>query len=127
MQKLPRISESEWEVMKLVWAASDPISAAEIIQQLNKEEQRHPRTVKTLLNRLVNKGALGFSKDGREYLYCAKVSENACVRAESESFLERVFGGALHPMLVQLVQEKKLSSEEIKELKRILKAKERKE
>jgi BlaI family penicillinase repressor len=127
MPKLPKISESEWEVMKIVWAAPGPISAADIIQQLNKKEKRHPRTVKTLLNRLVNKGALGFSKYGREYLYIAEASEDACVRAESESFLERVFGGALHPMLVQLVQEKKLSSEQIKELKRILKAKEGKE
>ncbi len=113
--------------MKIVWASSHPISAAEIIQHLNKDQRRHPRTVKTLLNRLVKKGALTFGKDRREYLYQAKVSENACVRAESESFFERVFGGALHPMLVQLVQEKKLSSDEIKELKRILKAKEQKD
>ena len=127
MSELPRISESEWDVMKVVWAASGSISAAEIIERLNKDERRHPRTVKTLLNRLVKKEALAFSKDGREYLYHAKVSENACVRAESESFFERVFGGALHPMLVQLVQERKLSSDEIKELKRILKAKERKD
>jgi BlaI family transcriptional regulator, penicillinase repressor len=127
MSDLPKISESEWDIMKVVWASSGPISAAQIIEQLNQSEPHHPRTVKTLLNRLVRKGALGFSKDGREYLYRAKVSENACVRAESESFFERVFGGALHPMLVQLVQEKKLSLEEIKELKRILKAKERKE
>jgi BlaI family transcriptional regulator, penicillinase repressor len=127
MNDLPKISESEWDVMKVVWGADGPLSAAEIIERLNKNDRWHPRTVKTLLNRLVKKGALAFTKDGREYLYRAKASENACVRAESESFFERVFGGALHPMLVQLVQERKLSSDELKELKRILKAKEGKD
>jgi BlaI family transcriptional regulator, penicillinase repressor len=125
MNSLPKISDAEWNIMKIVWASAGPISAAAIIEALNREDRWHPRTVKTLLNRLVRKGALGFSKEGREYLYRPKVSEKACVRAESESFLERVFGGALEPMLVHLVQEKKLSASEIKELKRILNEKEK--
>ena len=125
MNTIPRISETEWSIMRVVWAAGSPIAAAQIIELLNEDERWHPRTVKTLINRLVKKEALGFSKEGREYLYQAKVSEKACARAESESFLERVFGGALQPMLVQLVQEKKLSSQEIKELKQILSAREK--
>jgi BlaI family penicillinase repressor len=80
--------------------------------------------VKTLLNRLVKKKALRFEKSGREYLYEPAVSEKACVRAESESFLQRVFGGALQPMLAHLVEERKLTPKEIKELKQILKIKE---
>ncbi len=127
MSALPKISESEWEIMKIVWSAPSPLPAAAIIEELNKTESWHPRTVKTLLNRLVKKCALSFSKEGREYLYRAKASEKACVRAESESFLQRVFGGALQPMLVHLVQDKELTPDEIKELKKILKAKEGKE
>jgi BlaI family penicillinase repressor len=122
MRASPKIADSEWPIMKIVWASPVPISAAQIIKRLNQEEPWHPRTAKTLLNRLVRKRALKFQKDGREYLYTAVVSEAACVRAESESFLARVFGGALQPMLAQWVQDKKLSSEEIKELRRILNA-----
>lgn len=111
--------------MKVVWSSDAPIAAVSIIAELNKQVRWHPRTVKTLLNRLVKKGAVRFKKEGREYLYRANVSEDACVRGESESFLQRVFGGALHPVLVQLVQERRMTPEEIKELKRILNAKEK--
>jgi BlaI family penicillinase repressor len=123
MRTIPKISEAEWEIMKILWASA-PLNAAAIIDQLNAKESWHPRTVKTLLNRLVKKKALRFQKSGREYLYEPAVSEKACVRAESESFLQRVFGGALQPMLAHLVEERKLTPKEIKELKQILKMKE---
>jgi BlaI family penicillinase repressor len=123
MPTIPKISEAEWEIMKILWAGA-PLNAAAIIDQLNAKERWHPRTVKTLLNRLVKKKALRFEKSGREYLYEPAVSEKACVRAESESFLQRVFGGALQPMLAHLVEERKLTPKEIKELKQILKIKE---
>jgi BlaI family penicillinase repressor len=109
--------------MKIVWASASPLSASRIIEELNKTDRWHPRTAKTFLSRLVRKGALKFEKDGREYLYSPAVSEKACVRAESESFLARVFGGALQPMLAQLVEDKKLSPQEIDELRRILNTK----
>jgi BlaI family penicillinase repressor len=120
MMKIPKISETEWEVMKVVWEKA-PVSAAEIIQRLaSRDPTWHPRTAKTLLNRLVKKGALGFKEEGRAYLYRPLVKEADCAIAESQSFLERVFGGSLQPMLAQLVAKKKLSSAEIRELKRLL-------
>jgi len=120
MNRIPRISETEWEVMKVVWSHS-PISAQEIIDELAAEDDWHPKTVKTLLNRLVKKRALGFRKEGRAYLYRPRVKQSECVTAESESFLDRVFGGALKPMLAHFVENKKLSPDEIAELKRLLK------
>ena len=81
----------------------------------------HPKTVKTFLSRLVRKKALGFRKEGRAYLYRPLVEEKDCVDAASESFLERVFGGSLKPMLAHFVERKKLSEEEIRELRRLLK------
>jgi BlaI family penicillinase repressor len=120
MSKPPRISETEWEVMRVVWSRH-PRSAQEIIETLAAEDDWHPKTVKTLLNRLVNKGALGFKKEGRAYLYRPLVAEADCVTAESESFLERVFGGSLKPMFAHFAETRKLSPAEIAELKRLLK------
>jgi len=120
MKKIPRISETEWEVMKVVWSQA-PCSAAQIIETLSRADPtRHPKTVKTFLNRLVRKKALGFKKEGRAYLYRPLVAEAECVNAASESFLERVFGGSLKPMLAHFVERKRLSAEEIRELRRLL-------
>jgi len=119
MKTHPGISEAEWLVMRVCWAAA-PISAQDIIERLGAQADWHPKTVKTLLGRLVKKGALGFKKEGRAYLYHPLVAERDCVTAESKSFLDRVFGGSLHPMLAHFVESKKLSPKEITELKRLL-------
>ena len=121
MRKTPRISETEWEIMKVVWAQA-PSSAGEIIAALlHCDSSWHPRTAKAFLNRLVKKKALGFSKEGRAYVYRPLVRREECVDAASESFLERVFGGSLKPMLAHFVEREKLSPEEIRELRRLLK------
>jgi len=120
MKSVPRISENEWKVMKIVWAKA-PCSAGEIIDGLaGAGPDWHPKTIKTYLNRLVSKSALGFSKEGRAYVYRPLVTERDCVDAASESFLERVFGGSLRPMLAHFVERKKLSGKEIAELKKLL-------
>ena len=121
MRKTPRISETEWEIMKVVWSLA-PCSAGEIIAVLRQTDASwHPRTAKAFLNRLVKKKVLGFSREGRAYVYRPLVRQEECVDAASESFLERVFGGSLKPMLAHFVQHGKLSSEEIRELRRLLK------
>ena len=124
MKQIPNISETEWELMKVLWAKA-PASAAEVIDALMAADPTwHPKTAKTLLNRLVKKKALGYEKEGRAYLYRPLVQETDCAVAESESFLDRVFGGSLKPMLAHLVERKKLSAAEIRELKRLLDQKE---
>jgi len=121
MPTTPRISETEWEVMKAVWSQA-PCSAGQIIAALQQSDPSwHPRTAKAFLNRLVRKKALGFSKEGRAYLYRPLVRREECIDAASESFLERVFGGSLQPMLAHFVQREKLSPDEIRELRRLLK------
>ena len=124
MSKPPRISESEWEVMKICWSRS-PVSAQQIIDALAPGNAWHPKTVKTLVNRLVNKGALGFTKEGRAYLYHPLVAESDCISAETKSFLDRVFGGSLKPMLAHFVESHALSREEIADLKNLLNGKEK--
>ena len=119
-KKLPKISETEWEVMGVIWDEA-PMTSAEVIAALQaRDGSWHPKTAKTLLNRLVRKGALGFTKEGRGYLYRALAPREACVAAESESFLERLFGGSLQPMVAHFVERKKLSAKDIAELKKIL-------
>lgn len=120
MSTPPKISEAEWEVMKVVWTRS-PRAAADIIEELQAADpSRHPRTIKTLLARLVKKRALAYEKDGRAYRYRPLVRQEDCVAAASESFLDRVFGGSLQPMLAFFVGQRKLSRSEIEELRRLL-------
>jgi BlaI family penicillinase repressor len=120
MKQPPSITETEWKIMKALWAKA-PLAAGEIFATLRKEDPSwHPKTAQTLIGRLVKKGALGFQGKGRSYLYRPLFSEEECVDLESDSFLERVFGGSLKPMLAHFVEHRKLSAKEIRELKKIL-------
>jgi BlaI family transcriptional regulator, penicillinase repressor len=124
MKTLPQISDTEWQVMKILWA-SKPLTANEVIKKIEGLTSWKPKTVKTLLGRLVKKNAITFDKDGRTYVYYPLVSEDECVKAESHSFLEKVFSGALNVMFANFLEEKQLSKEEIAELKHILEQKEK--
>ncbi len=91
MKKIPRISESEWQVMRVLWAKK-PSTANEVVEALSAASTWKPKTIKTLVNRLVKKKAVGYEKKGREYHYYPLVAEAECVKAESRSFLRRVSG-----------------------------------
>ena len=119
MVALPRISDAEWQVMNVLWGRS-PLSASEVVEALAGGRRWSPRTVKTLLNRLVGKGALSFRTEGKRYLYSPAVARTDCVRKETRSFAQRVFGGQAAPMLVHLVRSAKLSDDQIEDLKRLL-------
>ena len=119
-----KISDSEWEVMNVVWARA-PVAASDIVAELSGKKHWHPRTIRTLLDRLVRKQALNFEVDGKRYLYRASISMDVCVRRASQGFLRRVFGGEPASMLMHLVQQTELSREEIAQLKRILSEKEK--
>ncbi len=119
MDALPTISEAEWEVMGVLWANS-PLTANEVVDQLIGRKAWSPKTVKTLLNRLVTKKALAFDTQGNRYLYRPAIQRDQCVRGESRSFLDRVFGGAIGPMLTHFVNQSDLSAEEIETLQKLL-------
>lgn len=110
--------------MKVLWAQA-PLPAYDIIEALAKTETWHENTVKTMLSRLVRKKALGIKKYKNLYLYSPLVSEEACVHAESNSFLTRFFGGSVKPLLVHFVRKQKLSLADLEELKSILTGKEK--
>lgn len=123
-RKQIRITDAEWEVLSIAWK-KEPVAASEIVEAVANQRKWSLATVRTLLTRLVNKGALRAEKAGRRFLYWPIVSMEACIRHESRSFIDRVFGGAPSSIILDLVKETKLTKEDIQELRRILKEKEK--
>lgn len=122
MKKIPKISEAEWQVMKVLWRKS-PLTANNIVEVLTLETAWKRETIRTLINRLVKKRALDFKKQSRQYLYFPLLNESECIREETKSFLDKVHGGSIEPMLAAFVESEKLSPERIARLKQILDAK----
>ena len=115
----PQISDAEWIVMKVLWERS-PLASKEVIDALSGATHWKPKTIHTLLARLVRKGALLARKEGREYQFSPAVKAADCQRSESHSFLDRVFDGDVAPFLACFVRNNKLTRAEVEELKRIL-------
>lgn len=119
MGDIPKISETEWKVMKIIW--NNPyITANEVVDILDNYVEWKPKTVKTLLNRLLNKGVIHFEKEGREYKYYPLVSEEECIKEENKSFLDRVYNGAFKTMIANFIENQNLTREDIDDLKKIL-------
>jgi BlaI family penicillinase repressor len=122
MNEAMKISEAEWRVCQVLWRRS-PQTANEIVVTLADKTNWNPRTVKTLLNRLVKKNVLGYEVRGREYHYVPLLSEEECVQAQTQSFVKRVFDGAAGAMVATFLNSQQLSPKEIAELRAILKQK----
>ncbi len=105
--------------MQVLWRHPES-TAQEVIEHLAQTASWSPATVRTLLNRLLNKGALLYEKEGKAYRYRAAFSEEACRRSGGESFLARFFNGALSPMLAHFIQSRKLSDAELAELEALV-------
>ena len=106
--------------MEVLWETS-PQTAAEVTKALRPATKWADNTVRTLLTRLVEKGALATGESGAGVrTFRPAVAREACVRAEGASFLRRIFGGAAKPLLVHFAQNSKLTAAEVKELKRLL-------
>ena len=119
-----QISQSEWEVMRVIWDAGKPITAAEVIQALDGVATWKPKTVRTFLNRLVVKNAIAAEKltvAGYEFLhYSPKLDEQSTVRAERNSFLGRFFGGTVQSMLASCIQSGDISKDELREIRKLI-------
>jgi len=126
MARPPRISEAEWEVMNVLWEAS-PRAATEVADEVCKRMQWQPQTVKTLLSRLVKKGAIRFREEGNRYLYQPILPRERYVDAESRSFIARVFAGRVTPAVVHFVETMKLSEDDLQELRSMLDRKQQEE
>jgi BlaI family penicillinase repressor len=118
-RKIPQISEAEWEVMNTLWERA-PQTATEVIGRLQERTDWKPKTVRTLLDRLVQKKAVGVNQNQRVYTFFPLYTQDGCQLAEAQTFLKRIYGGTFKSMLVQFIQEDALSDGEIKELRSIL-------
>ncbi|MDD2973020.1 MAG: BlaI/MecI/CopY family transcriptional regulator [Lachnospiraceae bacterium] len=119
MSTLPQISEAEYEVMKLVWKYA-PISTNEITEKLTQTTSWSPKTIQTLIKRLVDKGALTYEKSSRVFVYTPLVQEQAYINQESNSFLNRFYDGNITSMISAYLENDQLSPNEISELRNLL-------
>lgn len=119
MAKTLQISDAEWDVMEPIWAAG-AATAADVIKQLRVTHDWNHSTIRTLLARLVEKKALAYDVDGAKYIYRATVTRDECVRKESQSFLEKAFGGNVAALLTHFVEEASLDREQIEALRKLL-------
>ena len=114
-----QISDAESEVMKVLWDRS-PLAAEEVIAQIAPAQDWQDATVKTLLNRLLTKGAIRAAKDGRRYLYSPLLARNDWVLDESSSLLDRVFDGRVAPLVAHFSEHRKLSKADLDELRKLI-------
>ena len=119
MAILPQISEAEFEVMKIVWKYA-PISTNEITEKLLRTTSWRPKTIQTLIKRLVTKGALSYEKQSRVFVYTPLIEEKEYIGQKSHSFLERYYDGDITAMLSAYVEDDKLSESEIDTLRSLL-------
>lgn len=124
-KNIPSISESEWEIMNVLWDKA-PQTANDIILSLQESTDWKPKTIRTLLDRLVQKDVVGVNKNQRVYTFYPLYTQEECQRAETESFINRIYGGTMKSMLVQFIHEDTLSDDDINELRTILNKKPKK-
>lgn len=117
--KVPGITEAEWEVMNVLWEKS-PQAANEVILSLQEKMDWKPKTIRTLLDRLVKKEVVGVNQNQKVYTFYPRYTQAECQIAEAQSFLKRIYGGTMKSMLVQFIQDDSLSEEDMKELRSIL-------
>jgi BlaI family transcriptional regulator, penicillinase repressor len=125
-KNIPSISDSEWEIMNVLWDKA-PQTANDIIFSLQESTDWKPKTIRTLLDRLVQKDVVGVNKNLRVYTFYPLYTQEECQRAETQSFIKRIYGGTLKSMLVQFIQEDTLSDDDINELRFILDKKPKKQ
>jgi len=114
-----QISEAESVVMDVLWR-QHPLAAEDVVAALGDVQQWQEATIKTLLNRLLNKGAITATREGRRYLYAPVLKREDWVLEESQSLLERLFDGRVAPLVAHFSQHRKLTKKDIAELRKLL-------
>ncbi|MEP6634435.1 MAG: BlaI/MecI/CopY family transcriptional regulator [Luteimonas sp.] len=114
-----QISEAESIVMDVLWQR-DPQTAEDVVAALAQSQHWQEPTIKTLLNRLLNKGAIMATRDGRRYLYAPVLTREDWVLGESQGLLKRLFNGRIAPLVAHFGEHGKLSATDIAELKRLI-------
>jgi predicted transcriptional regulator len=119
MEDLPSISEAESVVMEVLWRTS-PVSTENVVAALKNRQDWQEPTIKTLLNRLLKKGAISAQRDGRRYLYSPVLQRDQWLAGESKGLLDRLFGGRVAPLVAHFSKQRKLAKKDLAELKRLI-------
>lgn len=115
------ISEAEAVVMEALWQRH-PLSSEDLVAELGPRQSWQPATVKTLLNRLLNKGAVTASRDGRRYWYSPRLRREDWLAEQSTGLVDRLFGGSLAPLVAHFSSSRTLSPADLQALKDLIKA-----
>ena len=121
MKALPQISEAEFQVMKIVWEHA-PVSTNQVTEYLARTTKWSPKTIQTMLKRLVQKKALTYDKEGRVFIYTPLIGHEDYVNQESRHFLQRFYNGNVVSMVTAFLDMEELSQQEVDELKELLTA-----
>ena len=114
-----QITEAESAVMEVLWTRS-PLAAEDVFEALSGSRGWQEATVKTLLNRLLRKGAIRAARDGRRYAYTPVLEREAWLLGESQGLLERLFDGRVAPLVSHFSRHRKLSRNDIADLRKLL-------
>jgi predicted transcriptional regulator len=120
MSRATPISEAESQVMEMLWREPEAVPAEQVAKALVSAHDWQEATVKTLLNRLLKKGAITARKEGRRYLYSPVLEREQWVTSESKSLLDRLFGGRVAPLVAHFGSQRKLSKADVEELTRLI-------
>jgi len=119
-----QVSEAESVVMDVLWEAEAggraPLAAEDVVAALARRQDWQEATIKTLLNRLLKKGAIRAAKDGRRYLYAPVLTRQAWLMDESEGLLQRLFDGRVAPLVAHFSRNRKLSAKDVADLRKLL-------
>jgi BlaI family penicillinase repressor len=119
LKNIPSISDSELEVMKIIWE-KESITSEEIINSLSSKKNWSSQTIKTFITRLVKKNVIGYNRSGRTYLYYAIVLKDEYIEVENKTFLQKLYNGAVDRLFCHFIEEEYLSEEDINKLQKLL-------
>ena len=121
-RKIPLISNSEWWILRELWKSS-PLEAKEIIDRVGQPHEWSPRTVKSLIHRLVKKGALTFEVTGKAYEYSPAVNEQECLEAERQELQQKTSKKSSLRLIASFIEEAELSADDLDTLKKLIEKK----
>ena len=122
-KNIPQISEAEIEVMKVLWEKGEA-TAKEIVNEIEKTNEWKPKTIQTLITRLVGKGAIKTDKiNAKSYIYFANITKEEYQSYANKSFMKKLYNGSLNLMLSSFIKNERLSESDIQELRKILEEK----
>lgn len=114
-----KVTAAESLLMELLWSRS-PRTSEEMIAELGPEQEWSEATIRTLLSRLVKKGAVGVKAEGRRYFYHARIKRAEYLKTESKNFVDRLFGGEITPLVAHFARNRPLKAKDIKALRKLL-------